>query len=395
MKVLHVNNILDPVRGGGTAERIMQVSRFLSMRGVDCTILTLDVGVPESMRARAGAVRIATLPGLIERYFVPSLSRDTLSVLVSSADVIHMMNHWTILNALVFLYARRYGKPYAVCPAGALPLFGRSKFIKKIYNLVIGKKIVRQAASCIAISPREVEDFKRYGAEAERISVIPNGIDPEGLTRRDDRGFRKKYGLPDISIPILLFLGRLNPIKGPDLLLEAFIRAVRKERFPHHLVFAGPDGGMLRELKARSTSEGLMARVHFPGHVGGEDKSHALHAADMLVIPSRQEAMSIVVLEAGITGTPVLITDQCGFNEVEAAGGGRVVAATAEALQQGLTSMLGDRDRLRRMGQKLETYVRANFLWERMVDRYIELFEAMNKKIADRSFRRISDCGRG
>ncbi len=395
MKVLHVNNTLDPVGGGGNAERIMQVSRFLSRRGVDCTILSLDVGVTEAMRANAGRVRIATLPCRVERYFVPSLSWNTLSALVSSADVIHMMNHWTILNALVFLYARRFGKPYALCPAGALPLFGRSKFIKKIYNLAIGERIVRHATSCIAISPREVEDFKRYGAEAGRISVIPNGVDPEGFARRDDGGFRGKYGLPNVSVPFLLFLGRLNPIKGPDLLLEAFIQVVQKERIPHHLVFAGPDGGMLRELKARSAGAGVAARVHFPGHVGGDDKSHALHAAELLVIPSRQEAMSIVVLEAGITGTPVLMTDQCGFNEMEAAGGGRVVAATAEDLREGLTFMLGDRDRLTQMGQKLETYVRANFLWERMVDRYLELFDAMNRKAADRSFRRIADHGRG
>ena len=93
---------------------------------------------------------------------------------------------------------------------------------------------------------------------------------------------------------------------------------------------------MLNELRRMVEASDVRNRVHFTGHIGGTEKSEAYRAADFLVIPSRQEAMSIVVLEAGITGTPVLITDQCGFDDVAAVAGGIVVAASVEGLQEGI-----------------------------------------------------------
>ena len=84
--------------------------------------------------------------------------------------------------------------------------------------------------------------------------------------------------------------------------------------------------------------------------------------------------MSIVVLEAGITATPVLLTDQCGFSQVAAIGGGEVVPATADGLQSGLSNMLKDSQRLKSMGENLRKYVNDNFLWESVVDKYLALY---------------------
>jgi glycosyltransferase involved in cell wall biosynthesis len=84
--------------------------------------------------------------------------------------------------------------------------------------------------------------------------------------------------------------------------------------------------------------------------------------------------MSIVVLEAGITGTSVLITDQCGFDDVVTVGGGMVVAASTEGLQKGLLSMTRHPERLQIMGQNLEAYTRKHFLWDHAANKYLELF---------------------
>ena len=81
-----------------------------------------------------------------------------------------------------------------------------------------------------------------------------------------------------------------------------------------------------------------------------------------------------MVLEAGITRTPVLITDQCGFDEVAAVAGGVVVEASIEGLQKGLLSMTSDPEKLKIMGQNLLKFTREHFLWDHMVNRYLELF---------------------
>lgn len=84
--------------------------------------------------------------------------------------------------------------------------------------------------------------------------------------------------------------------------------------------------------------------------------------------------MSIVVLEAGITGTPVLLTDQCGFNEVESIGGGQVVPASVEGLQNGLLEILRDPEQLKLYGVNLKQYVYKHFTWDSVISKYLKLY---------------------
>jgi glycosyltransferase involved in cell wall biosynthesis len=89
--------------------------------------------------------------------------------------------------------------------------------------------------------------------------------------------------------------------------------------------------------------------------------------------------MSIVALEAGITGTPVLMTDQCGFNEMSEAGGGMVVPATVEGLEKGLVDMLGNPAALKLRGEKQRAFVSKHFLWDSIIDRYIQLYNDVSR----------------
>jgi glycosyltransferase involved in cell wall biosynthesis len=370
-KVLNVNMSIDPVEGGGTAERTYQMSLQLARAGVDCTILTLDLGLTAARRKGLGTVALIALPCLNRRFYLPGVSWGRIKNIVAKADVVHLMGHWTILNGLVYMAARSLKKPYVVCPAGALPIFGRSKILKGLYNRAGGKRLVANANRCIAITTDEKGQLHEYGVVDDKIAVIPNGINAEDYSSRDDAGFRARFGLGDA--PFILFVGRLNRIKGPDLLLQAFSEA-QEALGGFHLVFAGPDEGLLVELKTTAAERGLEGRIHFVGYLGGAEKSQAYHAAELLAIPSRQEAMSIVVLEAGIVGTPVLLTNQCGLDEIGDIGGGRVVPPTVAELRQGLVELCADRSRLESMGKILQGYVAKRFLWDSVVNAYIELY---------------------
>lgn len=372
MRVLNVNHTLDPVTGGGTAERTFQMSRALVRVGEECDVLALDPGLtPAQMEALAGA-RLHALPWLVRRFYVPRFSPREIRKVVAGADVIHLMGHWTFVNALIYVFARRLGKPYVVCSAGALPIFGRSRYLKLFYNLVVGRSIVRNAAGHIAITADERPHFEAYGVPAGKVEVIPNGINEEDYDVHDLPGFRKRHGLGDC--PFLLFVGRLNPVKGPDLLLEAFC-AAEADLPDHHLVFVGPDEGMLAGLRRTAAGCGISERVHFVGYLGGAEKARAYAAAELLVVPSRQEAMSIVALEAGAVGTPVLLTDRCGFEEVARIGGGRVVPATAEGLREGLVGLLREPRALGDMGVNLKRLVRERYTWRSIIRRYLDLYE--------------------
>jgi glycosyltransferase involved in cell wall biosynthesis len=277
----------------------------------------------------------------------------------------------------VYLAARVTSKPYVVCPAGALRIYGRSRFLKAVYNLVIGRRIIRNASAWIAITEDELTQFDAYGVGRNKVLVIPNGIRPEEFPEEGGSGFRAKHGLG--NRPFILFVGRLNSIKGPDILLDAFCQG--NAGWPDwHLVFAGPDGGLLDSLKRKAESGPARDRVHFVGYVGGTEKSAAYRAANLLVIPSRHEAMSIVVLEAGICGTPVLLTDQCGFDVVGRIGGGKVVPAAVDGVKAGLTELLSDPPRLPVMGDALRGYVRDHYSWNVVVRSYLDLYSTLLAK---------------
>ncbi|BBO99934.1 glycosyltransferase [Sulfuriferula nivalis] len=378
MKILNVSNTLDPITGGGEAERSFQMSKFLVRLGADCHVLTVDTGLSVERKGFLGKGGVIALPCLLRRFYIPKFSFRVINELVHEADIVHLMGHWTILNALVYLAIRKKNKPYVVCPAGALPIFGRSKLIKMFYNFVVGKQIIRNASMCIAVTPDEERAFKAYGVRREEIQVIPNGIAASDFMAEDNKKFREKYELG--MRPFILFMGRLNLIKGPDLLLEAFCNVM--EKFPEFdLVFVGPDGGMLAELQVIAKSAGAAGRVHFVGYLGGVDKSHAYHAAAFLAIPSRHEAMSIVALEAGICGTPVLLTDQCGFNQIADVGGGWVVPATVEGIGKGLNEVLRDASGVERASVKIKEYVAESFSWEVVVLEYCQLYSTILKVI--------------
>lgn len=363
---------IDPVRGGGTAERTVQMSRALAARGHRCCVLTLDLGITDKRHQELSQSTLIALPCLWKRFYLPSPRLGVIADAVKAADVVHLMGHWTILNAFAYYYLRKFNKKYVVCPAGALPLFGRSRLLKQIYNTVVGTRLIRGAHAHIAIAKNEVAHYEAYGVPRSSVTHVPNGITPleRSPSARDIRGKLKLS-----AEPYALYLGRLNPIKGPDLLIEAF--GLIKDQFPkHQLVFAGPDEGLKAPLTLRSQALGIADRVHFVGYVGGADKSELYIQADLMVIPSRQEAMSIVVLEAGLANTPVVLTDQCGLNELQDMNAATVVKVYAQSIAQGMSKALSDKRAAQKSATNLKQYITENFLWETIATKLEALFTA-------------------
>jgi glycosyltransferase involved in cell wall biosynthesis len=375
LRVLNVNDTLDLQAGGGTAERTFQMSRFLARLGVSCRVLTIDSPLLDAQRIETlKPAKISVLPCLWQRFNVPLWNWGTISQAVEESDVIHLMGHWSVLNALVYLAAKRAGKPYVVCPAGALLLFGRSKWLKRLYNALIGNAIIRNAAGWIAVTQGEFPQFEEYGVPTQRVAVIPNGVDEEEYPVVDATEFKHRHGLPDA--PMILFMGRLNPIKGPDLLLQAFLQARR--HFPqYHLMLAGPDGGMLANLRATVERSDASGFVHFLGYVSGVDKSIVYRLAELLVVPSRQEAMSIVAIEAGFCGTPVLLTDRCGFGDVRSIDARLEVPATVAGIASGLIALLRDSKKSDEISLAWSNLVKGRYAWSSLVPEYLTLYQTI------------------
>lgn len=379
MKVLNVVHLLDAITGGGTAERTFQLSRSFNESGATCSVLTMDIGISRERLARLNGVEVIAVPTISRRFPLPLINPFRLVSLVRQVDVVHLMNHWTVLNAIVYWVCRALRKPYAVCPAGALQIFGRSVLLKRFYNCIVGRRLIRNASACIAVTQSEVNDFLSYGVKENRIHIIPNGINPEDfpadISPEESRMFRNQHGLG--KQPIILFMGRLNPIKGPDILLEAFI-SIAKNLPAHQLVFVGPDNGMLLTLQQSVDRADLRDRVHFLGYLGGREKACVYRLAELAVIPSRMEAMSIVVLEAGICGKPVLATDRCGLDDLAVKGLVRLVEPVANLVADSLVAMFSNSSEMQEMGRRLQHHVADHYLWITQAQRHLHVFREMS-----------------
>lgn len=377
MKILNVITHLDPVTCGGTGERTIQMCRHLVKSGHECTILTTDCGMTEAQRMALQGLELVEMRCVVKRLFLPMLSIGRVRNLIKGADIVHLMGYWSILNAIVYVYARLLRKPYVICPAGMLNIYGRSKIMKKTFNAIIGKRIMRDAAGHIAISKDEFEHFVRLDVERSAVTVIPNGINTAHFIDSDAASFRAHYGIgPN---PYILYMGRLNYYKGPDLLLQAYHRVL--DKLPNYkLVFAGPDEDMLEWIQRYVADNNLSGKVHFLGHVSGALKSQAYHGCELVVIPSRWDAMSIVVLEAGAAAKPVVITNKCGFDEILDVEGGLVVDASIEGIADGLMSYIGNKDAFKIMGKNLHTMATVQYSWDRIIQRITSLYDEILRR---------------
>jgi glycosyltransferase involved in cell wall biosynthesis len=343
------------------------------IKGVSSKVLSLAVSSDSVLPAGKDVI---LLPCLNRRWYLPAPKFITMYKMVKWADIVHLTNHWTALNAMIALISRMTGTPYLICPAGALPIFGQSSGLKRWYTRLVGSSLVAHAAAAIVITEDESLELSKYGLSKASIYQIPNGVRTKDFVYDDAKLFRDK--IPLGCERYLLFVGRLNAIKGPDILLDAF--TVVASKFPDlHLVFVGPDSGMLADLQASQAYGKLGQRIHFVGYANGDLKSSAYHGATLLVVPSRQEAMSIVALEAGICGTPVVMTDQCGFAEMVVAGAALEVSVDANDLAQSLVDVLQSPALLDEMGRRAKEFVGKSYTWDIAAKRYIEVCKEVIK----------------
>lgn len=373
MKILNVLSLMDPVIGGGIMERVHQLSRQLIQKGHQCAVLATSKGWDQKFIDKIEGLEAVNLPCLSERYMIPKGAGKWLDENILRFDILHLAGNWSPINVLACKAARKHNIPYVFSAMGLLDIIGRSSLFKHIFRFLWTRPILRDANAVVAISPREIEDYKRCNVPTEHIHFIPNGIVTEELGAPDDEAFRMRHGLDDRKI--ILFIGRLSPIKGADLLVEAF--SFIAGAFPGYqlLIFGNDHGGFQSVVEKKIDALKMRNSIKIFPPIFGVEKSWAYHAAELFVIPSRFDTMTIVALEAAACGCPVLLTDQCDFAAIGDSGGGLIVSCDAQAIAKGMSDMLSNPVTLKVMGTEVQQFVHANYHWDKISDDFIQLFQ--------------------
>ena len=391
MNIVHLTPYYAPAFAfGGVVRSVEGMARALARRGHTVTVLTTDALDATSrctdpadtvrdgvrvLRARNLSVGLRGRLNLGTPFGLHQLATDILP----TADVLHVHEFRTVENLLVIPAAAQRGIPVALSPHGTLPLTtGRSAF-KTLWDRWLSPRIAPHIGALIALTQDEATEaracWQAIGQPPALEKIVPNGVNPQefaALTGRE--AFRQRYGLGDGAV--CLFMGRLHPRKGADVLAEAFLRLDLPDA---RLVIVGPDEGLWERLQTFAGE-----RVILTGYLGGADRLAALAAADLFVLPAVGEGLPMAALEAMAAGLPVILSPECHLPEAATAGAGLEVPPTADALAPALHALLSDRQRRQTMGAAARQLVEQHFTWDavaaQLEDAYAHLKTASAKR---------------
>lgn len=348
-------------RAGGLFTSVRRLTQSVAEQGMAARIHALRDADSTADAAAWGSLPLGLFAtaGPAPLGYSPSLAR---AVAGARHDILHQHGIWQGFSASVRAWGRRSGKPVVISPRGMLDpwALSNSAWKKRLVGQLYEKDNLHHAACLHALSESERVSMRRFGLR-NPIAVLPNGIDPPPTAAYAPAPWEGE--LPD-GARILLFLGRIHPKKGIDLLLHA-MTADLPGAADWHLIIAGwEQGGHLEDLRRLAQDLSLAARVHFVGALHGEEKWAAFRNADAFVLPSHSEGLPMAVLEAWAAGLPVLMTHACNLPEGHAAGAAIEIETTVPALQGGFARLisLSETER-RRMGEAGRALVEARFTW--------------------------------
>jgi glycosyltransferase involved in cell wall biosynthesis len=305
LKLLSVVCTLDPKYGGPAEAAIQQTVAFRKL-GHEAEILTLD-DPGDPWLQLPGVVALGPSRG---RYRFNKRLRPWLKEHVRQYDAVIIGGIWQYHGYAASRACMEMGVPYFLYTHGMLDPWFKAAFplkhIKKItYWRLFEHKALNRARAVIFTSELEAERAKWTFSPFDCTEVVvPLGIQPPPPDNGLGSKFRERFGLGEAAF--LLFLGRLHPKKGCDLLIQALARVPDVQ-----LVMAGPDAdGWRAELEALADRNDVARRIVWTGHLDGELKWGALYAADAFILPSHGENFGVAVVEALGCGLPVLITDK-------------------------------------------------------------------------------------
>jgi glycosyltransferase involved in cell wall biosynthesis len=360
MRILKVVQFYYPFEEmGGPVVKVRALAQALAKRGHEITVLTADWGLssrngrglaPErcrwGWRATEQGVEAVYLSS-IGRYRALTLNPRVIGFCGSSLkrfDVVHFYGLYDLLGPAVGFYCRREWIPYVIEPLGMYRPIDRGFLRKALWHWSLGRPFCKGAGSLVATADLERQTLIEEGIPARKIAVRYNGVDSDiAAMAIAARGrFRQKWNVPP-GEPVILFLSRLIPRKGADILIDAFAQSCPRSG---RLVIAGPEGetGYLSHLRTHARNSGAGDRVIFAGPVYGEEKAAALADADLFVLPSRYENFANVAAEALACGLPVIVSDACGISSLVEGKAGLVIPPRIESLADALQRMLGDRE---------------------------------------------------
>ncbi|MBF2018296.1 MAG: glycosyltransferase [Rivularia sp. T60_A2020_040] len=392
MKILQIVPSISLIYGG-PSQMVLGLAPALASQGVKVTVLTTDsngdtgqkpLDVPLNSPIQQDGYEIIYFKcSPFRRY---KFSVDLLKWLNNHAheyDLAHIHALFSPLSSTAAAVCRAKKLPYILRPLGTLDPadLRKKKQLKQIYAAILERANIAKAAAIHFTSEQEAKVSHRFGAITKDL-VIPLGVKEREKKCRDAKKFvSDQFNIPD-NVPIVLFMSRIDPKKGLDLLIPA-LEKLLNEQLDFHFVLAGTnpqDPSYEQKIKSQIQASSLNKDTTITGFVTGELKYALLEAADLFVLPSYYENFGIAVAEAMVAGIPVVISDQVHIcQEVSSSESGWVGQTNVESMVDLLREALKDPEERQRRGLQAKKYALLNYSWDAIAQRIVGAYQDIIK----------------
>lgn len=344
----------------GPSYSVVRLCQSLIEVGENLTLVALDWSHLPSMPAFVKVFPLAVGPRRLGRS--PQMFRWLMRATTGGGiDVIHSHGMWQMNAVYPGWVAKVRNTKLIVSPRGALSPWALSHGspAKAIFWPLLQRPALAQASCFHATAESEYEEIRQLGFK-QPVAIIPNGIDVPEFVPKQHRGLRT-----------LLFLGRIHPKKGIDVLLNGW--AAVMDRFPDwQVLIAGADtgygerAGYLEEMKALA-AELKLKRTAFLGPLYGSAKLAAYRNADLFILPTHSENFGMTVAEALAAGTPAMVTKGAPWHGLETNRAGWWIEDGVDAIVAGLEGALVQPvDELARLGISGREWMMRDFSWHNL-----------------------------
>ncbi len=374
---------------GGVVQVVVDLCQIMASAGHQVVLSTCDAtDVPSAWKS---SQHNPSIKQLAKSSFLESrLSHEGIhqfEQLLDGVDVVHFHTPWELSNLQLAAVVRKHEVPYIVSVHGMLDDYCmRQKRLKKRAFLTLGGRRLFSRATTVHFTAAAEKEQASPWIPGDYLPVVQAcALDLEPYKSLPGPG-PALAAFPQLATPQqkILFLSRLHPKKGVELLLEA-VALLRDQNKNVELLIAGPgEADYVSRLKQIGVQLGLQDSTHFLGMVRGEIKLSLYELADVFVLPTHQENFGLVLPEALACGTPVVTTRGTDIWRELAEAGAMIVDNRPSELADAIAELLDD-DQLRvRLGAQGRKYVR-NWLAE---DKVLAGYEQMYRDTIRRAVTR-------
>lgn len=368
MKIFQCIDSIDKSHGGPSRSLPTMVIE-LSKLGIDCEIITYNSPNPNIELLNENNIDIKLLNR--EKNYLSKIFSSDYSLQLNTAEaIVHCQHIWSMSMHRAIIEARKKNIPYIVSPRGSLepwPL-KQNPIVKKIALWLYQYNDLQHAACIHATAESEAQHIRELKISSP-IAIIPNGINPDNYPL-------KEYHNKEINR--VLFLSRLHPKKGLNILFEAWSKLPEKLKENWILTIAGEGDATysINDLKHKLSTEFPDQNIEVIGAQYGVDKIKCYHSADIFILPSYSENFGMVVAEAMSCGLPVITTTGTPWHELQDNNIGWWVKPNLDnilqALMQAMSMPIAD---LWEKGRKARYFVLKNYSIRSLAVKYKTLYE--------------------